>query len=283
MSFRVVIPARLGSTRLPRKVLLEVAGKPVVRHVWEAARQGGAAEVIIATDSAEVMDACKAFGADVRMTAAHHQSGTDRINEVAQAARWADDGIVVNVQGDEPLMPPGLIRQCADLLAGDPAAHIATLCHPLHRVEDWLNPNIVKLVRDHQDYALYFSRAPIPWKRDGRAGGTVSSRSEAAADAGTDGPSRTPLASLGHLVGAAPQLPAGLAFRHIGLYAYRVGALRQFSALPAAELESCEALEQLRALAAGLRIKVGVTHNPPPRGVDTEADLQAVIELMSAS
>lgn len=241
-AFIVVIPARLGSTRLPRKVLREVHGKPVVRYVWEAAQQGGASQVVIATDSDEVSQACKQFGADVRMTDARHNSGTDRINEIAQAAGWADDTIVVNVQGDEPLMPPALIRQCAELLVRDTDAHLATLCHPLHSQEEWLNPNVVKLVKDRRDYALYFSRAPIPWQRDG-----------------------------------APKIPVGLAFRHIGLYAYRVAALLKFSQLPAAELENCEALEQLRALHAGLRIKVGVTNNPPPRGVDTEEDLQAVI------
>lgn len=248
MKFKVVIPARLGSTRLPRKVLCEIGGRPVVQHVWEAAQQGGAAEVIIATDSDEVMQTCKAFGADARMTAASHTSGTDRINQIAQDARWPDDAIVVNVQGDEPLMPPALIRQCAELLARDSGAQIATLCHPLHMIEDWLNPNVVKLVKDSRDYALYFSRAPIPWKRDG-----------------------------------APQLPAGLAYRHIGLYAYRVAALASFSALPGGDLENCEALEQLRALSAGLRIKVGVTHNPPPRGIDTEEDLQAVREILQAA
>jgi len=250
-AFKVVIPARLGSTRLPRKVLRDIAGKPLVQHVWEAARQSGAAAVIIATDSEEVLAACRAFGADARMTAASHNSGTDRANEIALAARWEGDEIVVNVQGDEPLMPPGLIRQCAKLLTLDPLAHIATLCHPLHALEDWLNPNVVKLVKDQRDYALYFSRAPIPWKRDGAAR-------------------------------AQPQLPEGLAYRHIGLYAYRVAALKQFSVLPPADLENCEALEQLRALAAGLRIKVGLSNNPPPRGVDTEEDLQAVSALLQA-
>lgn len=250
-AFRVVIPARLGSTRLPRKVLREIAGKPVVQYVWETARQSGAAEVIIATDSAEVAEACHLFGADVRMTAAHHNSGTDRINEVAQAAGWPADSIIVNVQGDEPLMPPALIRQCAELLAGDTRADIATLCHELHELNDWLNPNIVKLVRDTEDFALYFSRAPIPWQRDG------ASRE-------------------------APRLPQGLAYRHIGLYAYRGAALQRFSQLPAAALENCEALEQLRALAAGLRIKVGTTAQAPPRGVDTEEDFLAVAGLLAA-
>jgi 3-deoxy-manno-octulosonate cytidylyltransferase (CMP-KDO synthetase) len=250
-AFRVVIPARLGSTRLPRKVLCDLAGKPLVRHVWDAARRSGAAEVLIATDAAEVADACRAFGATVRMTAATHASGTDRLAEVAQQAGWADADIVVNLQGDEPLMPPALIRQCAALLAADAEAQIATLCHPIHSVEEWLNPNVVKLVKDARDHALYFSRAPIPWLRDG------ATREQ-------------------------PRLPQGLALRHIGLYAYRVAALKAFSALPAADLERCEALEQLRALDAGMCIKVGVVTAPPPRGVDTEEDLQAVAALLAA-
>ena len=241
-AFKVVIPARLGSTRLPRKVLRELGGKPVVRWVWEAAQQSGADEVLIATDAPEVQAICEAFGAQVRMTDAAHQSGTDRINEVARAAGWASDAIVVNVQGDEPLMPPALVRQAAQLLADDAEAHIATLCHGLHDAADFANPNVVKVVTDRRGYALYFSRAPIPWKRDG------STRE-------------------------APRLSEGLAHRHIGLYAYRVGALAEFSGLPPAPLEDCEALEQLRALYHGFRIKLGVTDQPPPRGVDTEEDL----------
>lgn len=241
-AFKVVIPARLGSTRLPRKVLRELGGKPVVRWVWEAAQQAGAEEVLIATDAPEVREICEAFGAQVRMTDAAHQSGTDRINEVARAAGWARETIVVNVQGDEPLMPPVLVRQAAQLLADDAEAHIATLCHGLHDAADFANPNVVKVVTDRRGYALYFSRASIPWKRDG------STRE-------------------------APRLPEGLAHRHIGLYAYRVGALAEFSSLPPAPLEECEALEQLRALYHGFRIKLGVTDQPPPRGVDTEEDL----------
>ena len=248
--FKVVIPARLGSTRLPRKVLRPLSGKPLVQWVWEAARASTAEQVIIAADDAEVLDACRAFGADARLTAASHQSGTDRIDEIARAAGWSDDTLVVNLQGDEPLMPPALIRQAAELLAGDSGADIATLCHPLHAREEWLNPNVVKLAMDSFGYALYFSRAPIPWKREGTS--------------------------------AESPLPQGLAFRHIGLYAYRVGALRRFSALPPAPLEQCEMLEQLRALSHGLRIKVGISEAPPPRGVDTEDDLAAVDALLAS-
>ncbi|MGQ0587336.1 MAG: 3-deoxy-manno-octulosonate cytidylyltransferase [Gammaproteobacteria bacterium] len=249
MKFKVVIPARLGSTRLPRKVLREIHGRPLVRYVWDAARRARAQEVVIATDSDEVRAACAAFGADVQMTSARHASGTDRIDEVAAKRRWPASAVVVNLQGDEPLMPPALVRRVAQLVAQDRKADIATLCHPLRSLEEWLNPNVVKLAMDRQGYALYFSRAPIPWQRDG---GTRE----------------------------APVLPRSLAFRHIGLYAYRVAALKRFSALKPAPLEQAEALEQLRALAHGMRIRVGVTREPPPRGVDTEADLVAVTALL---
>ena len=249
--FRVVIPARLGSTRLPRKVLRELAGKPVVRWVWEAAAAAGAQEVVIATDTAEVFEVCRRFGADVRMTDVAHQSGTDRTNQIARAAGWGAESIVVNVQGDEPLMPPALIRQVAQLLADDAQAHIATLAHAIHDAVDFANPNVVKVVTDSLGYALYFSRAPIPWQRDGSTAST-------------------------------PRLPDGLAHRHIGLYAYRVGALAEFSALPPSPLEDCEALEQLRALSHGLRIKLGIVDQAPPRGVDTEEDLQALIVIFAS-
>jgi len=249
-TFRIVIPARLGSTRLPRKVLRELCGKPLVGWVWEAAVAAGAQEVVIATDSMEVLQACRDFGATAQLTAASHQSGTDRVDEIAQKAGWPDDSIVVNLQGDEPLMPAGLIRQVARLLEDDGGAEIATLAHVLHTREEWLNPNFVKVVRDAAHRALYFSRAPIPWKRDGTR--------------------------------ADSDLPAGLALRHIGLYAYRVGGLRRMACLPPADLEHCEALEQLRALVHGLKIAVGVIDGSPPRGVDTEDDLKAVADTLAA-
>lgn len=249
LRFKVVIPARLGSTRLPRKVLRTIAGKPLVQHVWAAARRARADEVVIATDDADVRAACEAFGADVAMTSTRHASGTDRIHEVARARRWSAATLVVNLQGDEPLMPPALVRRAAELLARDRAADIATLCHPLHTLEEWLNPNFVKVVMDRDGHALYFSRAPIPWRRDGATR-------------------------------QAPRLPEGQAFRHIGLYAYRVAALAKFSRLPAAALEKTEALEQLRALAHGMTIRVGITRQPPPRGVDTEEDLAAVSAVL---
>lgn len=250
-AFHVVVPARLGSTRLPRKVLRELAGKPVVQWVWQAASASGASSVTIATDAEEVAAVCRSFGARVAMTDAAHQSGSDRANEVARQLGWPADAIVVNVQGDEPLMPPALIAQVAALLADDAEAHIATLAHAIHEPADFANPNVVKVVSDRRGYALYFSRAPIPWQREG------STRE-------------------------APRLPEGLAHRHIGLYAYRVGALAEFSALPPSALETCEALEQLRALSHGFRIKLGIAATAPPRGVDTEEDLQALAALFAA-
>jgi 3-deoxy-manno-octulosonate cytidylyltransferase (CMP-KDO synthetase) len=231
-------------------VLREIGGKPLVQHVWLAARRARADEVVIATDSAEVRDACVAFGADVVMTSVRHASGTDRVHEVAVKRRWGASTLVVNLQGDEPLMPPALVRRAAQLLAQDRKADIATLCHPLDALEEWLNPNVVKVVLDARGHAMYFSRAPIPWKRDGATR-------------------------------EAPRLPEGLAFRHIGLYAYRVSALARFSTLKAVGLEATEALEQLRALAAGMTIKVGITRTPPPRGVDTEEDLAAVATMLT--
>ncbi|TAM10143.1 MAG: 3-deoxy-manno-octulosonate cytidylyltransferase [Nevskiaceae bacterium] len=245
MKFFVVVPARIGSTRLPRKVLRDLAGRPLLRWTWQAACRSGAQRVVVATDSTEVVAACRAFGADVCMTSAAHQSGTDRAAEVARSENWDDDAIVVNLQGDEPLMPPELVQRTAALLDADHEAQIATLAHPLHRVEDWANPNFVKVVRNVKGQALYFSRARIPWRRDG--------------------------------VSTTPPLPGhGLAVRHMGLYAYRVGALKRFAALPPSRLEQCEALEQLRALENGFVISVGIVDHEPPRGVDTEADLALV-------
>lgn len=252
LRFHAVVPARLASTRLPEKVLRPIAGRPLVQYVYEAALQAGAESVVIATDHPRVAEACAAFGADVQMTAESHQSGTDRIHEVAHIRQWSADDLVVNVQGDEPLMPPALIRQAAELLAADAEAAIATLCHRIESLEDFLNPNVVKVVCNRQGRALYFSRAPIPWPRDG--------------------------------VSVQPQrLPPAGAWRHIGLYAYRVGALAQFSQLSAAAVEQCESLEQLRALDNGLQIAVGQAAAAPPHGVDTEADLLAVSRRIEAA
>ena len=251
MSFAVVVPARLGSTRLPRKMLRDLAGKPLIQWTWEAASRSEAAQVIIATDSEEVRYACQAFGARVVVTSELHLSGTDRVAEVAKLEKWPDDRIVVNVQGDEPLMPPRFVNHVAKLLETDKTADIATLAQPLRDAAEWTDPACVKVVCAGNGRALYFSRAPIPWQRD-----------------------RTP---------GEDRLPSQLALRHIGLYAYRVGALKRFSGLPVASLEACESLEQLRALVNGLDIIVSVVDGGAPRGVDTEADFAVVREMLSAA
>jgi 3-deoxy-manno-octulosonate cytidylyltransferase (CMP-KDO synthetase) len=241
--FKVVIPARYASTRLPGKPLREIAGKPMVQWVYERAVASGAEEVWVATDDDRIMRTCIAIGANAVMTKAAHASGTDRIAEVARRHGWSDREIVVNVQGDEPLMPALLIRRAAELLLQSPLAGIATLATPIRSLAEFLDPNVVKVARAPDDRALYFSRAPIPWFRDGAPQG---------------------LASQSRFDGAC---------RHLGLYAYRVNALRQLAALPPSPLEVAEKLEQLRALENGIVIAVGVTDQTPGPGVDTEQDL----------
>ncbi|MGH8529049.1 MAG: 3-deoxy-manno-octulosonate cytidylyltransferase [Nevskiales bacterium] len=241
--FRVVIPARYGSTRLPGKVLRELHGRPMLEHVHRRALESKAQQVIIATDDARIAAAARAFGAEVAMTAATHQSGTDRLNEVVSALGWPDDSVVVNLQGDEPCMAPVLIRQAVQLLEKESQADIATLCFPIKSVEQWRDPNLVKVVLAEDGRALYFSRAALPYVR-------------AAALAGRD------------------ELPVSGAYAHLGLYAYRVSALKRFSRLPPHPLEISESLEQLRALANGLRIQVALAAEAPGQGVDTAEDLQ---------
>jgi 3-deoxy-manno-octulosonate cytidylyltransferase (CMP-KDO synthetase) len=245
--FRAVIPARHASTRLPGKPLLPLAGEPMVLHVYRAALRSGAAEVIVATDDGRIRDACESAGAAVEMTGGHHESGTDRIAEVADRRGWPGSDIVVNLQGDEPLLPPGLVRQVAALLAATPAAAIATLAAPLSGDAEYFDPNVVKLVARPDGMALYFSRAPIPWDRD---------------------------------AAAAPGGRHRGARRHLGLYAYRVAALRTLAAAPPAELERLERLEQLRALAMGLAIVVADSVEPPGPGVDTPEDLARVEAIL---
>ncbi len=251
MSFTVIIPARFGSTRLPGKPLLDIAGQPMVQHVYQQAGGSNAARVVVATDDSRIEAACESFGGDVVMTAADHASGTDRLQEVAQQLRLADDAVVVNVQGDEPLIPPGLINQVAEALIAHPEAGIATLCEAISTREDLQNPNIVKVVMDQQGRALYFSRAPIPWPRD-------------------------------HLASGAEGLPAEpYCFRHIGIYAYRVGFLNQFVSWDSAPLERLEQLEQLRAMYHGVPIQVALANADVPGGVDTEEDLERVRQFFS--
>jgi 3-deoxy-manno-octulosonate cytidylyltransferase (CMP-KDO synthetase) len=249
--YRVVIPARFASVRLPGKPLLVIAGKPLLQWVHERARASGAAEVIVATDDPRIAAAAAAFGARVTLTAATHPSGTDRIAEVARVQRWDDADIVVNVQGDEPLMPAALIDQVAALLQQYPQADIATLCAPVPTLPAFLDPNVVKVIIDRHQRALYFSRAPIPWHRDGAPAGLASQTNHAGAR------------------------------RHIGLYAYRVSALRLLASLPPTPLEQAEKLEQLRALENGMEIRIAEASVTPGPDVNTPEDLQRVAALLS--
>jgi 3-deoxy-manno-octulosonate cytidylyltransferase (CMP-KDO synthetase) len=238
MAFRVVIPARFDSSRLPGKALLPLAGKPMLQWVHERARASGASEVIVATDDDRIATASRTFGAEVAMTARTHVSGTDRIAEVAVTRGWADTDIVVNVQGDEPLIPPVVIDQVAQLLGANPRADIATLAVKIDALPDLADPNNVKVACDATGRALYFSRAPIPFNRD------------------------------------APTTLLGAHLRHVGIYAYRVAALRRLASLPAGRLEVIEKLEQLRALENGMEIRVALAAERPLSDVNTAADLE---------
>ncbi len=239
--YRIVIPARYASTRLPGKPLIALAGRPMLAWVYERARACSADEVIIATDDERIRVVAEAFGATVEMTAAEHASGTDRIAEVAARRGWRDDEVVVNLQGDEPSMPAALIEQVALLLIDHAGADMATLATPINDRDEYFDPNAVKVVTDLEGRALYFSRAPIPWFRDQIE---ADSRSLQAA-----------------------------ARRHLGIYAYRVGALRRLAALPPTPLEQIEKLEQLRALAHGLCIQVDAASCRPGPDVNTAEDL----------
>jgi len=250
MSFKVVIPARHAASRLPGKPLLDIAGRPMIQWVIDAALRSHAEEVLVATDDQRIADAAfdarRSGGSLAVMTRADHPSGTDRIAEVAALRHWSQRTIVVNLQGDEPQMPPLLINQVAELLIEHPTADIATLSAPVANLEEFLDPNVVKVVTSRDGMALYFSRAPIPWHRDGAKQGLGS------------------------------QTSAEGARRHLGIYAYRVAALQQLTALPPSALELTERLEQLRALQSGMRIAVGIASDTPPGGVDTEEDLARV-------
>ena len=251
MNFKVVIPARHASTRLPGKPLLDIAGKPMVVHVVERAIASGAAEVLVATDTQAIADAVAAYGYQACLTSPDHATGTDRIAEVVAQRGWRDDDIIVNVQGDEPGMAPQLIRDVAQHLADHPQAAISTACHAISDRETLFNPNVVKVIADRLGYALYFSRAPIPYARDAWA-------------------NASPLTPH-------PSLPAGLpAFRHIGIYAYRAAFLQDYGRLDAASIEQFEALEQLRAMWHGYKISVLETGCVPAVGVDTPEDLERV-------
>ncbi|MDM0112439.1 3-deoxy-manno-octulosonate cytidylyltransferase [Variovorax sp. J22R133] len=248
--FVVLIPARLASTRLPDKPLADIAGIPMVVRVAQRARQSGAERVVVAADHERIVDACRAHGVEALMTRQAHVSGSDRLAEACTKLQLDDAQIVVNVQGDEPLIEAGLIDAVAHALAQRPDVAMSTAVHAIDTLADFLNPNVVKAVLDAQGTALYFSRAPIPWWRDGYASAGFT------------------------------ELPSPAPWRHIGIYGYRAGFVKQFPLLPPAPIETSEALEQLRALWHGHRIAVHVSDHAPGPGVDTPEDLQRVRALL---
>ena len=250
--FKVVIPARFSSSRLPGKPLVELLGKPMIQRVYERCLASSAVQVIVATDDERIVKAVKLFDGEACMTRPDHASGTDRVMEVAEQLGWKDQDIVVNVQGDEPLIPAAAIDQAAVCMLDDPDCGIATLCEPIEYAEDLYNPSVVKVVFNHLGRALYFSRAPLPWYRDESIHSGSSS------------------------------LPEGFAFyRHIGIYAYRVATLRAYVTWEQSMMEKAEKLEQLRALYQGVPIHVSLASQTMYKGVDTEDDLQRVREFLS--
>jgi 3-deoxy-manno-octulosonate cytidylyltransferase (CMP-KDO synthetase) len=249
VTFTVVVPARLASTRLPDKPLADIGGVPMVVRVAQHAALSGAREVVVAADHESIVQACRQHGVPALMTRVDHASGSDRLAEACMLLGLDGDAMVVNVQGDEPLIEPALIDACAALLAARRDCVMATAAHAIHELADYLNPNVVKVVLDAESRALLFSRAPLPWWRDGSAAGSP----------------------------ALPHEPPAL--RHVGLYAYRAGFLRRFPSLPQAPLERTEALEQLRVLWHGERIAVHVSSHAPGPGVDTPEDLERVRQL----
>ncbi|WP_312277356.1 3-deoxy-manno-octulosonate cytidylyltransferase [Kosakonia cowanii] len=248
MSFVVIIPARYASTRLPGKPLVDINGKPMVVHVLERARESGAERIIVATDNEEVKVAVQAVGGEVCMTRADHQSGTERLAEVVEKCGFSDETVIVNVQGDEPMIPPAIIRQVADNLAARRDVGMATLAVPIESAEEAFNPNAVKVVMDAQGYALYFSRATIPWDRDRFA--------------------------------ASRETIGDSFLRHIGIYGYRAGFIRRYVSWQTSPLEQIEMLEQLRVLWYGEKIHVDVASVVPGTGVDTPDDLERVRQAM---
>ena len=248
MSFVVIIPARYASTRLPGKPLVDINGKPMVVHVLERARESGAERIIVATDNEEVRAAVQAVGGEVCMTRADHQSGTERLAEVVEKCGFSDETVIVNVQGDEPMIPPAIIRQVADNLAARRDVGMATLAVPIESAEEAFNPNAVKVVMDAQGYALYFSRATIPWDRDRFA--------------------------------ASRETIGDSFLRHIGIYGYRAGFIRRYVSWQTSPLEQIEMLEQLRVLWYGEKIHVDVASVVPGTGVDTPEDLERVRQAM---
>ena len=250
----VLIPARLQSSRLPNKPLADIAGKPMVWHVWQRALEANVGRVVIATDSELIQQTMSQLGAEVVMTRADHSSGTERLAEASRLLALSDETPVVNVQGDEPLIAPAVIQQIAALLAQHPQASMASLWEPIHTATQLMNPNFVKVVTDQQGYALTFSRSPIPWHRD----------------------------LFGSELHADTELPKGVPFcRHLGIYAYLAGFLRQYAQWPASEMERIEALEQLRVLWNGHKIVLAEACQPTHAGVDTPEDLARVRAVLN--
>ena len=247
-AFTVIVPARLASTRLPQKPLADIHGLPMVVRVAQRAALSHASQVVVAADSLEIVQACQAHGVRAMLTQMDHPSGSDRLADASALLGLEPTDVVVNVQGDEPLINPELINQVAELLVQRPTASMSTAAHEIHELAEFTNPNVVKVVIDQAQLALYFSRAPIPWWRDGFAKGIQT-------------------------------LPQPAPLRHIGIYAYRVGFLQSFPNLPPAPIETGEALEQLRALWHGHKIAVHITHEAPGPGVDTPEDLERVRAL----
>ncbi len=250
MPFKIVIPARYASTRLPGKPLLDIAGKPMIEHVYDRANESHASEVIIATDDQRIEKVAKDFGATVCMTRSDHASGTDRLAEVASLMRFEEEDIIINVQGDEPCLPASLINQVADDMLLHPGADIATLYRSIDQEKHVFDPNVVKVIMDVQGYALYFSRAPIPWMRD----------------------------HFNQQSTLPPELPH---YRHLGLYGYRASFLKHYTDLSPCVLEQEESLEQLRALYHGKKIHLTAAKVDPGHGVDTQQDLDDVRQLIS--
>lgn len=248
--YKIVIPARYGSSRLPGKPLIMLAGKPMIQHVYERAQATGVQDIVIATDDERIQAAALAFGADVVMTSVDHENGTERIAEVAQIKGWDADAVIVNLQGDEPLIPQSLIEKTAASLLENPEAGMSSVCTPLRDAADAFDPNVVKVVLDRAHFAMYFSRASIPWDRDAYK------------------------ISLQEMTSKMP------VYRHIGMYGYRVSFLQQYTGMEPCALETTESLEQLRALWYGVKIHMSVIEQAPGHGVDTPDDVARVESLL---
>jgi 3-deoxy-manno-octulosonate cytidylyltransferase (CMP-KDO synthetase) len=248
--YKIVIPARFGSSRLPGKPLINLAGKPMIQHVYERAQATGIEDIVIATDDVRIFDVAQGFGAQVLMTSVDHENGTDRIAEVAQKMKWLDSDVIVNLQGDEPLIPQALIELTAQGLLKNPQAGMSSLCAPIEHANDVFDPNVVKAVLDNNGFALYFSRAAIPWDRELYKNGQSEVTKQSAV------------------------------YRHIGMYGYRVSFLKQYKNMEVTALERAESLEQLRALSYGIKIHMTVIDQPPGHGVDTSEDATRVEALL---